>query len=210
MRRGGAFALAVALLASACASGDDPDPTTTTSTAAAGAASSPTVSPSPTTSPSPTATPTDGGELTTEAALAAAAAHRRSRPECVDAGPIVDDFHRVVLDRGDVMIVFVTCFVGAYQASGELLAFDGELRRWPVEQWSEGEVVDRVEVVGEVGMAPDGLLENLEQYRALGDCGLLQRWEVVGERVVLVEAREQPCDDAPPRPVTAWPLVHES
>lgn len=192
MTRVGAAVLTAALLAAACSSDPGPVPT-----------------PVPTTTDRATSSSgASSDEVTTEAALAAAAERRRRRPECADAGPVADDSHRVVAEHDGVLLVFVTCFVGAYQANGELLAFDGRLRAWPVEQWRDGVVVEDVEVVGDVAVAPDGLVENLELYRSLGDCGLLQRWEPDGRRLVLVEAREQPCDDAPPAPVDDWPLVH--
>lgn len=234
MRRTGAVLLLAVLVAAGCTG--DGGPATPTVTATASPTSSPTPSPtpspspSPTSSPSPTPTPTASspapgdsptptpssspttggtpGEVTPEAALAAAAERRRERPECADAGPIADDFHRVVTEHDGALLVFVTCFVGAYQASGELLAYDGQLRAWPVEQWRDGRVVEDVEVVGDVVVAPDGLVENLQLYRGLGDCGLLQRWEIDGQRLVLVEAREQPCDGDAPGPVTQWPRVH--
>lgn len=223
--------LAAALVAGACTG--DAGPATPTVTASA--SPTPTTSPSPTPTPptptptpptptstpssaapvpsptGPTSAPTSGGsgaEVTADGALAAAAERRRDRTECADAGPIADDFHRVVTEHDGALLVYVACFLGAYQPSGELLAFDGQLREWPVEQWRDGAVVEDVEVVGDVLVAPDGLVENVELYRGLGDCGLLQRWEVDGRRLVLVEAREQPCDEGPPAPVTEWPLVH--
>lgn len=168
---------------------------------------SPTDEPSPEPSPTETATATPG-TLDPQAALDAAAARRTSREQCAGGGGLADEFHEVLDDRGDALIVFVACFIGAYQPNGELLAYDGQLREWPVEQWQDGRVVESSEVVGEVFLAPDGALENLEQYRALGDCGLFQRWRVDGERLVLEEAREQQCDGSPPAPVDEWPLVH--
>lgn len=211
---GGSAATATPLAAVGEAS-PSPSPTSAgspspTATATGPASPSPGVTSTPTASPSPTADETAAAPPDRDAALAAAAERRRSRPGC-DRGGIVDDVDAVVAEQGAVLLVYAACFVGAYQANGELLAYDGRLREWPVEQWIGGAVVEQTEVVGEVVAAPDGLLENLQLYRGLGDCGVLQRWEVRGERLVLVEAREQTCDDGgqPPVAVVDWPLVYE-
>lgn len=203
-----------AVAAAALLAGCTPDPTPDDGPAAViSPLPSPTEaapSPSPAPSPMPSPSPSPAVALDEAEALAAARARRAEREDC-DTG-FVDEAHEVVATVAGRMLVFVVCFVGAYQPSGELRVWDGtSLEPLVVEQWQFGQVLDTQDVVGLVTASSDGTtVVNEVKYRGLGDCGLFQRWAFDGTSLVLELAREQECDDegefVPP---DQWPIVHE-
>lgn len=165
--------------------------------------------PTPSAAPSPSPSPTTSGDLDEDEALAAARARQEQREDC-DSG-FAAEAHRVVTTVDDRMLVFVACFIGAYQPTGELLVWDGtSLEVIPVQQWQFGDVLESPEVVGFVDAASDGTtVVNEVKYRGLGDCGLFQQWTFDASSLVLDLAREQECDDegefVPP---SEWPTVY--
>lgn len=176
------------------------------------ASASPSPSPSPDSDPSPEPSPSasPGADPDQDAALAAARAHRAGRGDCDDG--MADDLHRVVATVDGRMLVLVVCFLGAYQANGELLVWDGaSLTPITVEQWQPGGVVDSSEVVGDVTAVGDGTtVVNEYRYRGLGDCGVVHEWVFDGASLVLDLAREQECaDDGEYVPPEEWPVVYE-
>lgn len=163
-------------------------------------------SPSPSPSPSPEAAP----DLDEDEALAAARARRAEREDC-DTG-FADEAHEVVATTDESMLVFVACFIGAYQPSGELRVWDGtSLDPLLVEQWQFGDVLETSEVVGLVTASSDGAtVVNEVKYRGLGDCGLFQRWAFDGTTLELELVRELECDDEREFvPSDQWPVVYE-
>lgn len=146
--------------------------------------------------------------ITAEDAVAAAARWRSRNEQCID-DELVDTLHRVVAEVGDSFVVHAICFLGAYQTSGRMLRYDGDLTEIPVEQWVGGSVTRSPEVVGDVLDVGGGRLENVQLYRGIGDCGVAQLWRPSASGLTLVEAREQQCDvtDDPLLPPD-WPVVY--
>lgn len=175
----------------------------------------PTPEPTPEPQPSEDPSPETVAPAVSEQDALAAAAARAQEQDC-DDGPR-DGGHQVVGRQPGALLVYVVCFVGAYQPSGELLVWDGtSLVAVPVEQWQFGEVLEGNAVVGFIDegptdLSPDGVqVGNDVKYRGLGDCGLYQRWVFTGAAVVLDLAREQECsDDGEFVPPDQWPVVYE-
>jgi hypothetical protein len=113
-------------------------------------------------------------------------------------------------------LVQVACSPGAYQpgsifawydartSSATLLKFKGL-----ESQEDEGKGLPHSEVFGFATYRPKArTLTIFSKYRGPGDCGFYGVYRFVGKQPVLIEAREQDCDDSHPRrPIdpTRWP-----